>query len=247
MVENGVVQCGVARDKSGLTEKEFLAKYDPSKYDKGPYLAVDSLLFAINEVPSGNVRKLSTKSLQVLLVRRTEHPFLDKWALPGTFPRLDETLEEACIRSLKLKSNLGNIHLEQLYTFSAIGRDPRTRIVSTSYMGLIVKARYEHEDMNPTAQWFDVDKIRADEIGFDHYSIIQYGLERLRGKLEYTDIAFSLLPEKFTLAELQQVYEVILAKKLLKANFRRIIRDKVKCAGEYQMGAFRPAMLYRRK
>lgn len=247
-------------DRNGLTEEQFLGKYDPTIYPKGPYIAVDNLLFAIDELQSNNIRKLNKKRLQVLLVKRESHPFLGRWSLPGTFPSWTETLEEACIRSLKLKSHLENIHLEQLYTFSDPNRDPRTRIVATAYMALVNKSDYEHAELGDNASWFtlsqDGEEIKlsngdevlvSGDIAFDHAKIIQYGLARLRNKIEYTDIAFSLLPKQFTLAELQQVYEIILDKEYSKANFQRKISDRVEPLQEYHKGGFRPALLYTHK
>jgi ADP-ribose pyrophosphatase YjhB (NUDIX family) len=231
--------------KSGA-EHEFLSTYDPEKYPRAASLAVDTLLFAIDNIKSTNIRKLDTMRLQILLVRRTTHPYSGKWTLPGTFLRGDETLEQASLRSLKIKSNLENIHLEQLYTFSAINRDPRARIISTAYMGLIMKADIDNKEINENAAWFDIDKIDRASVGFDHFEIIEYGLNRLKNKIEYTDIAFSLLGETFTLAELQQVYEVVLNKKYSKANFQRKVLGRVENTGKYKTGAFRPALLYRR-
>ncbi|MCL2587703.1 MAG: NUDIX hydrolase [Firmicutes bacterium] len=235
-------------DHSKMTEEEFLAQYDPTQFPKGPYLAVDNVLFAVEELPNDNIRKLSEKRLQVLLVKRTEHPFLGLWSLPGIFPGWEETLEEACLRSLRLKSHLQDIHLEQLYTFSNPRRDPRTRIVSTSYMGLVNKSMLPHIEASPTAEWFTIGSSDfPKKLAFDHAMIIEYGLQRIRNKLEYTDIAFSLLPKEFTLAQLQQVYEIILGKSLSKANFQRKIKDKVESTNTYQTGGFRPALLYKHK
>jgi len=229
-----------------ITEKQFLEDYDVTIYDR-PGVAVDNLLFAIDEMQNDNIRKLAGKRLQVLLVKRVEHPFLNAWSLPGTFLRMDETLEQASIRCLKIKGNLDDIHLEQLYSFAGVKRDPRARIISIAYMGLINKNQCDPKNINPNAQWFTIkdDRVQgAAALAFDHQEIIEYGLQRLRNKLEYSDIAFSLLPKQFTLAELQQVYELILNKKFSKTNFQRKVKDKVECLNEYQKGGFRPALLY---
>lgn len=248
----------IKKDKNGLTEKEFLDSYQITDYER-PSVTVDNLLFVIDEIESDNIRKLKEKRLQVLLVKRDEHPFIDKWSLPGTFVRLNETLEEASIRCLEVKARLENVYLEQLYTFGDITRDPRTRVLSVSYMGLVDKKSTIIKDTSNNTCWFTVKKdetgivldnedgivIQNKDLAFDHGKIISYGLTRMKNKLEYTDIAFSMLSEKFTLAELQQVYEVILNKKLTKANFQRKIKDKVTELPEYKTGGFRPAKLYK--
>lgn len=248
----------IKKDKNGLTEKEFLDTYKITDYER-PSLTVDNLLFVIDEVESDNIRKLKEKRLQVLLVKRNEHPFIDKWSLPGTFVKLNETLEEASIRCLEVKARLENVYLEQLYTFGDINRDPRTRVLSISYMGLVDKKSTVIKDTSSTTCWFTLKSdesgmildneaeiiIQNKDLAFDHGNIISYGLTRMKNKLEYTDIAFSMLGEKFTLAELQQVYEVILNKKLTKANFQRKIKDKVTELAEFKTGGFRPAKLYK--
>jgi len=234
-------------DNHGLTEQQYLAQYNVAKYEK-PGVAIDNLLFAIEEVESDNIRKLPQKRLQVLLVKRAEHPFIGLWSLPGTFLKLSETFEEASLRCLKIKSQVEDVYLEQLYSFGAVKRDPRHRIISIAYMGLINKNHYDHMAISENAAWFTVlDGQLADagDLAFDHAEIIKYGLSRLKNKLEYSDIAFSLLPGQFTLAELQQVYELILGKSFSKSNFQRKIRDKVECLNEYQKSAFRPALLYK--
>jgi ADP-ribose pyrophosphatase YjhB (NUDIX family) len=234
-------------DKNGLTEAKFFEQYDDSIFYK-PSLAIDSLIFTIAELPNNNIRKLSTKQLQVLLVKRIEHPFLDWWALPGVFLQKDETFKEAIKRCAKLKSNVDDMYLEQLYSFDALDRDPRTRVISIAYMGLININKLNYKEVNENAKWFTIQKdkiVGNDLIAFDNEEIIKYGLFRLRNKIEYADIAFSLLPDEFTIAELKQVYEVILDKKLSKANFQRKIKDKIECLNKYQKGGFRPALLYK--
>ena len=249
------------RDKNGLTEKEFLSQYKVSDFER-PSITVDNLLFAIDEVENENIRKLNEKRLQVLLVKRDEHPCIDKWSLPGAFIKMSETLEQASLRCLDIKAHLKDIYLEQLYTFGDINRDPRARVLSISYMGLIDKKSISIQDKydSKSMAWFTLkiddnelllenEKgiIKGEELAFDHGKIIAYGLSRIRNKLEYTDIAFSMLGEEFTMAELQQVYEIILDKKLTKANFQRKIKDKVECLNIYKTGGFRPALLYKYK
>jgi 8-oxo-dGTP diphosphatase len=287
------------KNKNGLTEEEFLEVYDAGKYER-PSFTVDMLVFSVRDEEKLNYRKLPKKKLRLLMVKRGDHPFLGQWALPGGFVNIDENLEEAAHRELKEETNIDNIYMEQLYTWGDIGRDPRTRIISTSYLSLVdsnvleVKAADDAED----AKWFTVscelleeEKIVSEDetviqslyklfligdkenltadikeikrvkgkitriertiektsgIAFDHAKIIMYGLERLRNKIEYTDIAFNLMSELFTLTELQQVYEIILDTELLKANFRRKIAGMVIETNEYTKDSgHRPSKLFR--
>lgn len=254
--------------------------YDASVY-KRPSVSVDNLLFTIAETENSNIRKLYEKKLQVLLIKRDQHPFLNYWTLPGSFVKFDETLIQTSIRNLEEKVKIKDVYLEQLYTFDDVDRDPRTRVLSVSYMGLVDKKRVAITSDNDSTRWFTLNisqidssnvyelelddekgmviksklEVKNDEIiilendniGFDHLKIIFYGSERLRNKLDYTDIAFSMLGKEFTMAELQQVYEVILDKKLTKANFQRKIKDKVEPLNTYRTGGFRPALLYKYK
>ncbi|MDR0850405.1 MAG: NUDIX hydrolase [Christensenellaceae bacterium] len=268
------------KDKNGLTEAEFLKQYKITDFER-PSVAVDNLLFAIDETENNNIRKLGEKKLQVLLVKRDEHPYIDLWSLPGTFVRLNEALEDASIRCLKNKTKIKDMYLEQLYTFGDVDRDPRTRVLSISYVGLINKKRTSLNDDSNKTSWFTLKtsptasdgvcemtlegengvvikaKIKTDNgsiimteaknLAFDHAKVIFYGLNRIRNKLEYTDIAFSMLEKQFTMAELKQVYEAILDKKLSKANFQRKIKNKAQSLGIYKTGGFRPAILYKYK
>jgi len=275
MLERGEV---VKKNERVLTEKEFLKQYNVSEFER-PSTTVDNLLLAIDEVENNDIRKLNEKRLQVLLVKREEHPYIDMWNLPGTFVRLNETLKQASIRCLEVKTHLKDIYLEQLYTFDDINRDPRTRVLSIAHMGLVDKKSTIIKNDSENTAWFTLKtsnisldgiceiildnengtviktKVKADNnnitileagnLAFDHAKIIFYGLTRMRNKLEYTDIAFSMLGEQFTMAELQQVYEVILDKKLTKANFQRKIKDKVQILNKYKTGGYRPAKLYK--
>ena len=267
------------KDKNGLTEKEFLQQYKIEEYER-PSVTVDNLLFAIDEIINDDIKKLNEKRLQVLLVKRIEHPYLDMWSLPGTFVKFGETLEEASNRCLNIKTHLNDLYLEQLYTFGDINRDPRTRIMSVSYMSLMDKKHTNIADEKGNTSWFTIKtsritndgnceivfdngkgivlkakikvdddniKVESSDLAFDHAKIIFYGLTRLRNKLEYTDIAFNMLSNRFTMVELQQVYETILDRKLTKANFQRKIKDKIHELDEYKTGGFRPAKLYKYK
>jgi 8-oxo-dGTP diphosphatase len=287
------------KNKQGLTEEQFLAAYDASKFER-PSLTVDMLIFTVTDEEKKNYRKLPEKVLRLLMIKRGDHPYIGHWALPGGFVRTDESLEEAALRELKEETNIEKIYMEQLYTWGSIARDPRARVISASYMSLVdsstldIKASDDAED----AKWFTVscklyqeqktvtekgyilqrlfklnlsddednlsaivkinktvegkvtkverEVVESNGIAFDHAKIIEYGIERLRSKIEYTDIAFNLMPELFTLTELQQVYEVILDTELLKANFRRKTAGMVIETNEYTKDAgHRPSKLFR--
>ena len=124
------------KNKDGLTEKEFLRSYDSDKYKK-PSVTVDTLIFTIDEKVSKNYRKLPEKELKILMVKRADHPFIGQWAIPGGFVDINESMEEAAERELFEETGVNNIYLEQLYTWGDVDRDPRTRVISTSYMALV--------------------------------------------------------------------------------------------------------------
>jgi len=266
----------IKKDKDGKTEAEFLRDYDVNDYDRGPSLSVDNLVFVIKEDERDNVRKLGEKQLQILLIKRDEHPYIDCWSLPGTFVKFNETLEDASIRALKDKTSIEGIHLEQLGVFDEVKRDPRPRIISIGYICLMNKEVNHLQGNRGECDWFTIkqndDKrtivleneqgIRLkieyakkdrkiveskSDLAFDHGKLIYVGLEKLRNSIEKDDLAFTLMPEKFTIAQLQQVYEVVLDKKFTKANFTRKIKDKIVETDEYFNGGFRPAKLYKHK
>jgi 8-oxo-dGTP diphosphatase len=161
--------------------------------------------------------------LKVLLVQRKNEPYQDQWALPGGFVEIDEPLEAAARRELEEETGLDNLYHEQLYTFGQPDRDPRERVISVAYLALLplAVARVKAGSDAADARWFALDKLP--ELAFDHQKILETGLKRLRGKVRYAPIAFELLPEKFTLSQLQALYEVILQEKLDKRNFRKKI------------------------
>lgn len=266
------------------SEEEFLKHYDSSKFEKLS-MTTDILIFSISNNPTNNYRKLNEKLFSVLLVKRNDYPFKDKWCLPGGFVKIDEDLEDAPKRILANETNIHDIYLEQLYTFGSVDRDPRMRIVSTSYMALVDKNRL-NDKLNNNASWFNIrvleynniisvylengieeikfkvkktlkekttdrykfEVLENDKLAFDHPLVIVSGIERLKNKLEYTDIVFNMMPEYFTLGELQQVYEIILGKKLLDPAFRRIIADKVVKTEKMQTGGgHRPSYLFKYK
>jgi 8-oxo-dGTP diphosphatase len=190
---------------------------------------------------------IQSEELKVLLVKRGIPPFKGQLALPGGFVHEDESLDEAAMRELREETGVSDVFLEQLYSFGEPGRDPRERIITVAYYALISADRSQLAPGTDTteAAWWPVSKLPA--LAFDHRKILDYALERLRNKLEYTTVGFQLLPAKFSLTELQGVYEAILGKKLDKRNFRRKIEllRILKPISEYRRGGQRPARLYR--
>ena len=217
-----------------MTEQEFLKIYNSSDYEK-PSVAVDIALFTIRD-----------NQLQVLLKKRNTHPFVNMLALPATFVGMDETLDECAQRALYQKTGLQNIYLEQLYTWGEIDRDPRMRIISVSYYALVPDSQIQLSESEQEAKFYPVDEIKT--LAFDHEKIIAYGRERIRNKINYTDIAFSLVPEEFTLPQLQKIYEILLNQKLYKANFRKKIADKIQPTEKMLSGnKHRPSRIYKKK
>jgi 8-oxo-dGTP diphosphatase len=159
--------------------------------------------------------------LKVLLIERGLEPFKGRWALPGGFVRVEETLDEAARRELVEETGLKDVFLEQLYSFGEIKRDPRERVVSVAYYALVKlsdhRARAATDAAN--AEWFLVSKLP--KLAFDHAEILRTALGRLQGKVRYQPIGFELLPEKFTLSQLQRLYEAVLETELDKRNFRK--------------------------
>jgi 8-oxo-dGTP diphosphatase len=175
-----------------------------------PALTVDIVVFA-----------LDAEDLQVMLIERDLAPYAGQWALPGGFLRVDETLEDAARRELQEESGLKGIYLEQLYTFGGLRRDPRERVVTVAYYALVNLAGHDVQASTDArnAAWFPVNDLPR--LAFDHLQILEAAHERLRAKVRYQPIGFELLPEKFTLRQLQHLYEVILDRELDKRNFRK--------------------------
>jgi len=198
-------------------------------------IAVDIVIFTIQ---SGE--------LQVLLVKRGIPPFVGQFAIPGGFILEDESLDQAALRELKEETGVADVYVEQLYSFGDPGRDPRGHIISVSYFALIsadhspLAAGTDAADAN----WCAVCQLPP--LAFDHRKILDYALERLRNKLDYTTVGFQLLPQRFSLSELQEVYEAILDKKLDKRNFRRklALLKVLRPTREYRRAGRRPARLY---
>lgn len=201
-----------------------------------PSIAVDIIIFVIND-----------NELEILLIKRGSKTFKGRWALPGGRVDKDEALKDAAARELEEETGLKNIYLEQLYTFGAPFRDPRGRVISIAYFALInQKPKLFPATDAADAQWFVVKKLPR--LAFDHEIIISTAVERLRWKLEYTNIVANFLPKYFTLSELQDVYEIILGKKLDKRNFRKklLSLNLIQSTRKKKQGVtYRPPQLWR--
>ncbi len=240
-------------DQPPLSDEAFLAGYDPSAYAR-PSVTVDVVLLSAGET-----------HIMTLLHQRQLPPFQGFWALPGTFVRMDETLEATAQRVLREKTGLTEAYLEQLHTFGTVDRDPRTRVITIAYYALIpagMLADMQRDDPTLVLAKLDVPwsgdtggpvmAMNADgmtlPLAFDHATILGHAVKRIRGKLDYARIAFAFLPKTFTLRALQVVYEVILGRTLNKPAFRRRILDTgwIEPTGTREdAAAFRPAELYR--
>lgn len=234
----------------GIDELAFLASYDASRYPR-PSVAVDVVLLTV-----------AGDALHTLLVRRTDQPQRGRWALPGTFVRIDESLDAAAARAVTTKAGLADVFIEQLYTFGEPGRDPRTRVISVTYYALVEAARLQaavddraDRDLCLARVTRDLGALAAHgageaalDLAFDHEVLLATAVDRVRGKLDYAPIGFELLPEAFTLLELRRVHESILGRPLNKDSFRRKVLDRglVEDTGELARGlGHRPAALYR--
>ncbi|MCL2741523.1 MAG: NUDIX hydrolase [Oscillospiraceae bacterium] len=266
-------------DADGLDERQFLERYDPGDYPR-PSVTVDIAAFDLAEVEGSNYRRVPAKELRILLIRRGGHPYIGRWALPGGFLDPGETVGEAAVRELREETGIACGYLEQLHTFSAPGRDPRTWVISCAHMALIARGRTEAKAGSDAtdARWFKVDTeagpgrtkltltcgdaaltatvmarpagaepwvVENDGLAFDHAKIIAHAVGRLRANLGHTDLVFGLMPESFTLTELQQAYEAILGKPLYKSAFRRKVASMVlKTDRRTEYKGHRPAAVY---
>ncbi|VVB77988.1 ADP-ribose pyrophosphatase [uncultured archaeon] len=205
-----------------------------NEYPK-PSVTVDIVIFTIND-----------NDLKLLLVKRGVEPFKGKWAIPGGFVKLDESLHEAAKRELAEETGVKDVYLEQLYTFGDPKRDPRGRVITVSYMALVnsEKIKLSPSTDSSDAQWFSLKKLP--ELAFDHKKISEYALKRLRWKFEYTTVAFSMLPEKFTISQIQSMYEIVFGKEFDKRNFAKklLSLNILKEQGINKNVSYRPPMLY---
>ena len=202
-----------------------------------PALTVDCVVFGVDE-----------ENLKVLLIQRDLDPFEGRWALPGGFVHVDEPLEEAARRELEEETGLRQPFLEQLFTFDGVHRDPRERVISVAYYALVnlrdhrIQAATDARDV----AWFAVSEARG--LAFDHDLILETALIRLQGKVRYQPIGFELLPPRFTLSQVQHLYETVLGQALDKRIFRRKVLKTglLKACDEVEKGvAHRAARLYR--
>lgn len=210
----------------------------PYTYDyPRPAVTVDCIIFGY-EVGS---------QLKVLLIERANDPFKNSWALPGGFVEMEEDLEKAALRELEEETGVRDVFIEQLYTFGQPGRDPRGRVISVAYYALVNLAAHPTKAASDArnVQWFEVDQLPA--LAFDHQEVMDIAISRLIAKVRYQPIGFELLPEQFTLSQLQQLYETILGvQQLNKRNFRSKIQKMgvLKEVGRQEGVAHRPAILY---
>jgi 8-oxo-dGTP diphosphatase len=234
-------------------EREFLRQYDASRYERCS-VAVDVSLLAVRD-----------GKLVTWLVRRAEHPHRGRWSLPGGFVRMRESPHDAAARVLADKSGVRNVYLEQLYSFGAPDRDPRTRVISVAHYALVDVRRlsalaqergdgvciaaleipWEEETGGPVESLLCEQRLK---LAFDHAEQLGMAVKRLRGKLAYAPIGFQLLPEQFTLRDLQLVHEAVLDRALNKDSFRRkmLSSGQLEATGEYQSDVdHRPAEMYR--
>lgn len=200
-----------------------------------PRVAVDVVLFTI-----------SSGELKTLLIKIKKGPFIDRWAFPGGLVQVGESLDDAARRELHEKTGVQDLYLEQLYTFGDARRDPAAHTVAVAYFALVpylVHELYRGEKYADIG-WFPVRTLP--QLAYDHNAIAAYALQRLQAKLGYTNIVYSLLPREFTLAELQEIYQVILNHQLDRRNFRRKILalGLLKSLRKTRRGAHRPATLY---
>ncbi|HSI08358.1 MAG TPA: NUDIX domain-containing protein [Rariglobus sp.] len=202
-----------------------------------PAVTVDAVVFGFDDA-----------DLKLLLIQRKLAPFKGAWALPGGFVRLDENLEAAARRELTDETGITRLYLEQLYTFGEPDRDPRERVISVAYYALVKLSDHALQAASDAENvaWFPVAELP--KLGFDHERIVEVALKRLKAKVRYEPIGFELLPVKFTLGELQRLYEAVLEQPLDKRNFRKKIlgMELLEALDEYQQDvAHRAAQYYR--
>jgi 8-oxo-dGTP diphosphatase len=212
-----------------------------TKYEgyEQPGVTVDLTIFTVNE-----------GQLKAMLIKRAEAPFQGFWSLPGGFLKTDESLEEAAQRVLSEKAPVSDVYMEQLYTFGAPNRDPRSRVITIAYIALIPWQSLQQPETKKVTDlaWISVDNLP--KLAFDHKQILSYAVNRLRAKVSYSNIVHGLMPKHFRLSELQSMYECIINDKLDKRNFRKqmLATGLLEETGKKDLaGAHRPAMLYQFK
>lgn len=234
------ILCIIAIDRSSgcdtmCIDNTKYANMNDNAQVESPFVAVDAVIFTVIK-----------NKLNVLLIKIKYGPFAGAWGVPGGKVRMDESLDEAARRELFEKTRLKNVYLEQLYSFGKIDRDPRARIISVAYFSLV---NSEKVKLKVTGKYEDIKWSPLAEVGklaYDHNEIIEYALSRLKNKLRYTNVIYSLLQDKFTLSELQRIYEITLQKKMDKRNFRKkmLSSSLIKEAGVKIGVPHRPSKLY---
>lgn len=229
-------------EKKPLTEKQFLKSYNIHDFDV-PLVTVDMAIFTIRD-----------DKLHALLVKRSEHPEKNKWALPGGFIALsqDQEIADTAKRKLLEKTGIDTPYLEQVQTIGNQTRDPRGWSVTIVYFALIPNDAIEtrENEGSETVQWVNLDEVENYfPLAFDHQTILSLCHDRVRTKVQYTSLPINLLPKQFTLSELQKMFEILLGKPVEKKSFRRRILDVdiIEETGEMKTGNSRPAKLYKMK
>ena len=230
-----------------MSDERFLSDYDPAAFDR-PSVTVDLVLLGMRE-----------GKLSALLTHRDQPPQAGHWSLPGGFVAMDESLDAAASRLLRDKAGIKEAHLEQLYSFGAVDRDPRMRVITVAYLGLLREdalACAIHGGLVHAATLAGAPLEAIGDTGtplplaFDHQRILALARDRLRGKIDYSDIAFALLPEQFTLRALQDVHEAVLGVTLNKPGFRRRMLDSGRLVATQvreENASHRPAELFRQR
>jgi len=247
-----------------------MPKSDIFNYEH-PFVTTDAVVLSVHSREQDGHRKLPEVTLRVLMYKRTEEPYKGLWSLPGGFLNIDELPEDNIRRKLSAKTSISNCYLEQLYTFCDIDRDPRSRVLSITYLGLMPEDSLT--ELPENAEWLTISPNQKEPqlltpsliapahrdgngisancaVAFDHLNIIDMAIKRLQNKIEYCDIALKLMPEEFTLTHFQNVYNAILADKhqYQKANFRRKTEQWVEPTGNMsERAGHRTARLFRRR
>ena len=224
--------------KVSKEEKEFLSQYSIADFER-PSVVTDIVVFRVVEEAEKNKKKKRPKKLQILLIKRAAYPYKGCWSLPGGFCQPNEKVEDTAKRELLEETNVTGVDLKLIGVYSEPGRDPRGWIISNTFMALVDNLECEiRTDAEAwEAKWFSLDEVKDLMLGFDHEIIINDAFILLKKYAsEYNRIIFDLLPDTFTLAELQQVFEEILEEELTKQNFRRKMMEFVEETDEVETG-----------
>ena len=222
-----------------------------------PSVTADVVLFQMGENYVNN-RKSAQKQLRVLLMKRETQPHNGKFSLPGGFVGIDETIEDVAKKKVLEKTGFDNFYMEQLYTFDGLNRDERWRVISTTYIGIAKPSTNRKQDGTHISEWFNIVndnklvgvdtgiELTFDDLAFDHGNIIKVALERVRGKLFYTNIGFEFEENEFTVGGLNETFNAVMQKRIV--NFKRTMNSRIEPTGKTISGrAHRPAELYRKK